>query len=244
MEKSNLTSDQAQSFYKEALDILKENQRPFMLGGAFAIACHTGLQRDTKDMDVFCKAEDYPGFLRDFEEKGFVTEITDSRWLAKVFEGDYFIDIIFNSPNNICHVDDSWLTHAVLADVMGRQVKFVAPEELIWCKTYVQSRYRYDGADILHIYLKQGRNLDWKRLFRRLDIHWQLLLSQLMIFQFVYPADFREIVPVWLLKDLLARLETQLSLPDPVRKVCLGPLIDQKQYSIDIEEWGYEVINI
>jgi hypothetical protein len=26
-----------------------------------------------------------------------------------------------------------------------------------------------------------------------------------------------------------------------VEKVCLGPIIDQTQYGVDVKEWGYKV---
>jgi hypothetical protein len=37
---------------------LKESGLPFLLGGTFAVAAHTGLCRPVKDLDVFCKAGD------------------------------------------------------------------------------------------------------------------------------------------------------------------------------------------
>lgn len=239
-----MLSEEARLFYKKVLAILEEKELQFMIGGGLAVSFHTGIQRDTKDMDIFCRVEDYPAIIHVFKEKGFYTEITDSRWLAKVYEGNCFIDIIFNSPNNMCRVDDSWFAHAVAAEIIGQKSLVISPEEIIWCKIYVQSRNRFDGADIHHLFLTKGKDLDWQRLLRRLDLHWPLLLAHLITFQFVYPADYREIVPEWVYTELLQRLNTQFTLPTPIRKVCLGPLIDQKQYKIDIENWGYEVINI
>lgn len=231
-------------FYKRALELMALSGVSFMLGGAFAVFYYTGIYRNTKDLDVFCKADEYPKILDLFNKKGYYTEITDARWLAKVFDGDWFIDIIFNSPNNICHVDDSWFEYAVSAEVLGINVLLVAPEEMIWCKTYVQSRNRYDGADINHIFLKYGRQMDWKRLLSRLDLHWHLLLANLILFQFVYPANYQEIIPVWLFDELIHRAQAQFELPSSLRAVCLGPLIDQEQYTIDIREWNYKAINI
>lgn len=237
-------SPEARAFYQKALILLREHEISFMVGGAWALAYYTGIRRDTKDLDLFCIAEDYPAILQAFNEKGYYTEITDSRWLAKVYQGDYFADIIFNTPNNMCPIDESWYTHAVDAKLLEQPVLFIAPEELIWCKTYLQSRYRFDGADIHHLFLKQGKYLDWDRLLKRLNLHWLLLLAHLITFQFVYPADFREIVPQWVFDHLFERVRTLHALPKPLRKICLGPLIDQRQYDIDIKEWGYEVINI
>lgn len=235
---------EANSFYREALELLNNSGASYMLGGAFAFFHYTGIFRDTKDLDVFCKSTEYPKIMKFFSEKGFRTELTDARWLAKVFKNEYYIDLIFDSVNHICRVDDSWYRHAVESDFKGLKVLLIAPEELVWAKLYVQNRERFDGADVNHVLLKQGKNLDWKRLLSHMEQHWHLLLSQLLNFQFVYPADFHEIIPRWLFDDLMARAHEQYDLPSPVEKVCRGPIIDQTQYSHDIKEWNYKVTTI
>lgn len=234
----------AHSFYREVMEILQQCNCRFMLGGAFALFHYTGIYRDTKDLDIFCKPGEYTGILSLFAQRGYPTEITDARWLAKVFKDDYFIDVIFNSPNNICRVDDTWYDHAVSAKFEGYEVLLIPPEELIWCKIYVQNRERFDGADVNHLLLRYGHQLDWKKLYARLDTDWQLLLAQLMIFQFVYPSDFQSIVPQWLYEDLLKRAGEAFHLPASLSKVCRGPVIDQTQYGIDIREWNYMVSTI
>lgn len=242
-----LTDEQqkeASSFYIEALDMLNSTGASYMLGGAFALFHHTGIYRDTKDLDVFCKSTEYPRIMKFFAEKGYRTELTDVRWLAKIFKDDYYIDIIFDTVNNICRVDDLWYGHAVKADFKGIPVLLVAPEELIWAKIYVQNRERYDGADVNHLMLKCGRNLDWKRVLSHMEQHWHLLLAQLLMFQFVYPSDFHEIIPRWLFDDLMARAHEQYELPPSMEKVCRGPVIDQTQYAIDVKEWNYKALTI
>lgn len=235
---------EAHAFYREALELLNESGAEFMLGGAFCMFHYTGIYRDTKDLDIFCKATEYPKILKFFADLGYKTELTDVRWLAKVFKGDYFIDIIFDTVNNICRVDDTWYQHAVVDEFVGCKVKLLPPEELIFCKIYVQNRERYDGADVNHVLLKQGKNLDWKRLLQRMDPHWHLLLAQLIVFQFVYPSEYQEIIPKWLFDELMKRAQEQYDLPSAVERVCRGPIIDQTQYQIDIKDWDYKVCTI
>ncbi|MBU1819972.1 MAG: hypothetical protein KKG00_00470, partial [Bacteroidetes bacterium] len=182
--------------------------------------------------------------LKFFAEKGYETQLTDVRWLAKIFKNDYFIDINFDTVNNICTVDDTWYEHAVQGTFVGENTLFLSPEELIWCKLYVQNRERYDGADVNHILLKKGKDLNWKRLLSRMDAHWHLLLIQILLFQFVYPADYHEIVPRWVFEELMARAHEQYDIPPSQEKVCRGPVIDQTQYMIDIKEWNYKVTTI
>lgn len=235
---------EAHAFYKEALELLEESGANFMLGGAFCMFEYTGIYRDTKDLDIFCKASEYARILKFFADKGYKTELTDVRWLAKVFKGEYFIDIIFDTVNNICRVDDSWFQHAVDAEFVGCNVKLLPPEELIFCKLYVQNRERYDGADVNHVMLKQGKTLNWERLMQRMDPHWHILLAQLIQFQFVYPSDFHEIIPRWLFDELIRRAQEQYDLPSAVERVCRGPIIDQTQYQVDIKDWNYKVMTI
>ncbi|QBQ54070.1 hypothetical protein [Nitrosococcus wardiae] len=71
-----------------------------------------------------------------------------------------------------------------------------------------------------------------------MEQHWQLLLSALVNFQFVYPTD-RDIVPGWLITELLDRYKQLMKMPLPYRKVCRGPLLSHSQYEIDQREWGY-----
>src|SRR4051812_47548318 len=103
---------EAHAFYQQALKLLDESGAQYMLGGAFAMFHYSGIYRDTKDLDVFCKPTEYPKILKFFADKGFKTQLYDVRWLAKVFNGDYFIDIIWDTVNNICRVDDSWYERA------------------------------------------------------------------------------------------------------------------------------------
>lgn len=232
------------AFFKEALEILSESKANYLIGGAFAVFQHAGIYRNTKDLDVFCKHSEYPKILKSFAAKGFKVELTDIRWLAKIRKGEYFIDVIFDTVNNICKVDDSWFKYATKGEYEGMEVKFLAPEELIWLKSYVQNRERFDGAYINHIILKAGKNMDWKRLLDRLDQHWHILLAQILIFQFVYPADYHDIIPKWLFDELISRSNEQYDLPESGEKVCRGPLIDQTQYAVDIKQWDYKVVTI
>lgn len=231
-------------FFVEALELLNASGCRYMLGGAFAMFHYTGIFRNTKDLDIFCKSSEYPTLLKHFAEHGYRIEVTDVRWLAKVFKDDYFIDIIFDSVYNICTIDDGWYDRAAKGKFLGISVLFIPAEELIWCKSYVQNRERNDSADINHTLLKCGKDLNWEHLLYRMDQHWHLLLSQIINFQFVYPADYREIIPKWLFDELIRRAQEQYDLPPPKEKVCRGPMIDQTQYQVDIKEWDYKVCTI
>jgi len=237
-------NDQAMAFYAEVLELLHESGIPFLLGGAFATYHHTGVFRNTKDLDIFCKSRDYPKIMQFFTQKGYRAELHDVRWLVKLFKGEFFVDVIFANVNNIWQVNDSWFEQSHKGTFAGMPVNLLSPEELIREKIYIQNRERFDGADINHLILKCGRKLDWKKLLAMLDIHWHLLLAQVLNFQFVYPADYHQIIPKWLFDELMARAADQYNVPAPLQRVCRGTIIDQTQYAIDIREWGYKSFTI
>lgn len=237
-------ADETTSFYRKSIEILNKNGVEYLLGGGFAFYHYTGISRDTKDLDLFCKSTEYPKILGHFEEHGYRAEVHDPRWIAKVFDGDNYIDMIFDTPNGVCPVDNTWFQRAVRTTLYDENIKVISVEELIWCKIYVQNRERYDGADVNHLLLKQGDQLDWKHLLDRLDRHWQLLLAQFINFQFVYPSEYMKIIPKWLFEELMRRAQEQFLIPPTTEKICRGPLIDQTQYGVDIKEWDYKVITM
>ncbi|MBI2601053.1 nucleotidyltransferase [Candidatus Daviesbacteria bacterium] len=235
----NLFDKDTEAFYAKVLQILNDNKIPVLLGGTIAVMKYTGINRPTKDLDIFCKAGDYLKIIGIMQKHGLKTEITDARWIAKIFHKGIYVDLIFGTSEGLWHVEERWFKNAPPTNIFGIKAKLIPPVELIWSKAYVQDRSHYDGADIHHLILKLGKELDWKKLLSRMEIHWEILLAHLINFRFVYPSD-REKVPKWIMHELINRLNLQLTTPIPQQKVCRGPLISRNQYMIDVEEWGYQ----
>jgi hypothetical protein len=229
----------AHDFYVDALDILIASRVPFVVGGAYAFACHTGIARDTKDLDVFVHADDVERVLRLFADAGYRTDLTFPHWLGKVHgEDGVVLDVIFGSGNGCAPVDDAWFAHAVDGEVLGRCVKLSPPEEMIWSKAFIMERERYDGADVAHLIRARGRSMDWKRLVARFGAHWRVLLSHLILFGFVYPAE-RDAIPAAVMRRLLRRLDAESGATPSGERLCAGTLLSRSQYLVDIDRWGY-----
>jgi hypothetical protein len=232
------SSPLAEAFYAESLRRLTETRIPFLLAGTYAVCAYTGITRPTKDLDIFCKAGDYPRILNRFREQGYEIEVEDERWIGKVRDGEHFFDVIFASSNATMPVTDQWFADARETCVFGTPVRIVAPTELIWSKAFVQLRHRYDGADIAHVILKQHEQIDWKRLLSYMEPYWEVLLIHLLNFRFIYPTE-RDRIPRWLLNELVDRLKSQSDLPPPQMKVCRGRMFSRIDYLIDVQEWGF-----
>ena len=109
----------AEAFYCEVLQLMAESKIPFLVSGTYALASYTGIDRPTKDVDVFAKAGDALKLLHYFKEHGFDVEIVDERWLNRVTRGDLFVDIITNMPTVTTHVTDEWFPNAPETELFG-----------------------------------------------------------------------------------------------------------------------------
>ena len=229
----------AHKVYREALGLLLETGPPFLVGGAYALAHYTGIERFTKDLDVFIRREDVDRFLDQLGGAGFRTERTFKHWLAKAYGGDDFLDLIYSSGNGMAPVDDGWFEHGVAGEVLGHRVKLVPPEEMIWSKALIQERERFDGADVAHLLRATAETLDWPRLALRFGAHWRVLYSHLVLFGFIYPGE-RTRVPGWVMRELTDRLRNEEERSAPGTMLCQGTFLSREQYLEDIQRRGFK----
>jgi hypothetical protein len=231
--------DTSAAFYVRVMTRLNEAGIPFLVGGAFALARFAGVARNTKDFDIFVKREDVGRTLAALADDTCTTELSFPHWLGKAVCGPDFVDIIFSSGNAVADVDDEWFEHAPEEDVLGMRALLSPAEEMIWSKAFIMERERFDGADVMHLFLRCGETLDWARLLRRFDENWRVLLMHVVMFNFVYPGEHSKI-PQWVTEHLAARLLKETREPPPNEHVCRGPLISRAQYLIDIQLWGHK----
>ncbi|MBA3495789.1 MAG: hypothetical protein H0T86_01635 [Gemmatimonadales bacterium] len=229
----SLVDTPSRAYYRQAMEVLTRAQVPFLVGGAFAFVHQAGIDRSTKDLDVFVRPGDLHRLLEVCAGAGYEAELVFSHWLAKIRSGEAFIDVIFGSGNGVAVVDDQWFAHATEQNVLGLTVLVAPAEESIWSKAFVMERERYDGADVAHIILAYGDRLDWRRLLERFGAHWRVLLAHLILFGFIYPSG-RSRVPPGILQELLGRLAPEVEAPDADDPVCYGTLLSWSQYLGDV----------
>lgn len=230
-------SEHSLRFYREALSILEGAGVPHLVGGAYAFAQYTGIERHTKDFDIFLRRGDYARAAWAFRKAGHQTELPFPHWLGKAHKGEDFVDLIFSAGNGVAEVDDRWFEHAVRGKVFGVDVELIPAEEMIWSKGLIMERERFDGADVAHIIRATGDRLDWKRLLDRYGKYWRALYAHIVLFGFIYPSD-REQVPGWIIDELTERVKSEKH--NEHERVCYGTIISRQQYLKDISEWGYE----
>lgn len=227
-----------ETFYRSGIGALQQAGIPFLVGGAYALEWHAGIVRRTKDLDLFVKADQIQAALDTLQQAGYRTEFTFPHWLGKAFCADHFIDVIFNSGNGVCPVDDDWFRFSLPGRIFEMDVRLCPIEETIWQKAFVLERDRCDTADVAHLLRCEGTGLDWQRLLARFGPRWRALLAQLVLFEFVYPSH-RDNVPDWVLNELSHRLLSARSQPAEVERECHGTLLSATQYLKDIDLEGY-----
>jgi hypothetical protein len=232
---------EALEFYRRSMNLLREAKVPYLVGGAYAFARYTGIVRHTKDFDVFLHRRDFDAALDAFARAGYSVDRTFPHWLGKAFQGDDFVDLIYGSGNGVARVDDRWFEKAPEDEVLGIPVRLIPAEEMIWSKSFIMERERFDGADIAHVLHARHAELDWQRLLERFgEDNWRILLTHLLLFGYIYPEDAGR-VPSALMDELLKRASdlTHRGDPDAAGKLCRGTILSRSQYLVDVEQRGY-----
>jgi hypothetical protein len=222
--------------YKRALRSLNAAGVPYVVAGAYAIYEHTGIYRQTKDLDVFLEPAQVVAAMRALREEGFVARLEQAHWLAKAVQGDYFVDLIYGMGNGLAPIDDDWYRHSKPAILAATPVRVAPVEELIWHRLFINERHRHDMADIAHLIFAVGPAMDWHRLVEKTAEHWPLLLSQLLMFNYVYP-EHQSGAPTWVMEQLLERARHEMRRERSGEAVTRGTLISRFSFSIDVNEW-------
>lgn len=228
--------------FQKALRAMNGARVPYVVGGAFALHWYSGYWREAKDLDLFLLPEDSAWAMRVLEFAGFDVWRKHPEWMAQAHLGEGQVDLIYGMGNWLDYVDRTYLRKANRGLVLGTPTWVMSAEEMIYCKAFVASRDRYDAADLHHLLVATGSSLDWPRLIHRFDEHWEVLLSHLIMFGYIYPSH-RNLIPASVLDELLGRVQAMHREPWTDGKACRGFLVDGNGgYRLDVEEWGYRDI--
>lgn len=224
--------------YRKVLTALNAAGIPYVVAGAYAIHAHTGIYRETKDLDLFVEPENVVPAMRALRATGMTARLEQPHWLAKATQGRNFVDIIFGMGNGMALIDGDWYAHSSPAILAATPVRVAPVEELIWHRLFINERHRQDMSDIVHLIANIGSLIDWQRLMDKTAEHWPLLLAQLLVFHYVYP-ELRDAVPGWVVDELLERAHAEAHRERTGERVTRGTLISRFSFTIDVHEWGF-----
>jgi hypothetical protein len=230
--------EEERQLYKEVLAALNAAGVPYVVAGAYAVHAHTGIYRETKDLDLFVEPEHVLPAMRALRRVGLSARLEQPHWLAKATRGRHFVDVIFGMGNGLALIDRDWYSHSTPAILAATPVRIAPVEELIWHRLFINERHRQDMSDIVHLIASVGSLIDWPRLLDKTGEHWPLLLAQIFVFLYVYP-ELGDRVPGWLVDDLLERAHGERGRKRSGERVTRGTLISRFSFTIDIHEWGF-----
>ena len=192
--------EEEREIYRRALEALNAAGVPYVVAGAYAIYEHTGIYRQTKDLDLFCRAGAVVAAARALQDAGFVHAARGPALARQGDVGDHFVDLIYGMGNGVA-LHRRGVDRAQPAGHPGgaRRCASRRPRSSIWHRLFISERHRHDMSDIVHLILCVGDTLDWERLVARVGAHWPLLLAQLLMFSYVYPG-YRSNVPAWVMR--------------------------------------------
>lgn len=230
--------EEARQVYQLALRTLNANGIKYVVSGLYALYEYTGIYRKTKDLDLFVEPTAVVSAARALKEAGFQVYLEQSHWIAKAVKDTNQVDLIFGMGNGLSFIDHLWYQRSRPGILAATPVRVAPPEDLIWHRLYVSERHRSDTADVQHLLLCRGRELDWEYLIERIGDGWRLLLAQIHMYDFSYPGR-RQNVPHSVRERLNERARAEI---DDVAddNACHGTLISRFSYTIDVNEWGFK----
>jgi hypothetical protein len=233
------------SVYQAAMRALNAAGVRYVVSGLYAIYEYTGIYRETKDLDLLLEPESALRAAAVLKEHGFRTHLKQSHWLAKAAREGATIDLIWGMGNGLFLIDGDWYRHSRAGILAATPVRVAPPEELLWHRLFISERHRFDMAEVIHILLMRGDQLDWERLLERTGEHWPLLLAQVHFFDYAYPGH-RSRVPDWVREELYERAYESVGAAATERnggagdaRVCRGTLVSRFSFAIDVNEWGF-----
>jgi predicted nucleotidyltransferase len=149
---------------KKTVGVLNQAGIPFALAGSMACWALGG-PPSRHDVDLAVRHEDAERALDALEAAGFRVEHTPEGWLAKAWNDDVLIDLIW-APMGI-DVTEDVLQSARPVNVDGVPVRALAPTDVLTSKLLALNEAHLDFEGLLAIVRGVREQVDWEELRRR-----------------------------------------------------------------------------
>jgi len=158
------TFDELIETLKKAAGALREGGITFVLGGGIASAAQGGPESD-HDVDLLLRPQDADRALAVLDEAGFRPERPPEGWLYKAWDGDVFVDLIFQTSEG--EVADNVFERATDMEVYAVPMLVLAPEDLLASKLLALDEMTLDYKPILEIARALREQVDWPSVRER-----------------------------------------------------------------------------
>ena len=143
---------------------LREGDVPFMLGGGLA-AWARGGPESSHDVDFLLRRDDAERALGVLEEAGFRTERPPEDWLFKVWDGEVFVDLIFNTSAG--PITDELFDRSEDLEVHAVRMKVAALEDIMVTKLCALDEQDLDYEGSLELARSLREKIDWDNVRSR-----------------------------------------------------------------------------
>lgn len=158
------TFDELIETLKKAAGALRDGGIAFVLGGGIASAAQGGPESD-HDVDLLLRPQDADRALAVLEEAGFRPERPPEGWLYKAWDGDVFVDLIFQTA--VGAVTEDLFERATDMEVYAVPMLVLAPEDLLVSKLLALDEMTLDYKPILEIARALREQVDWPSVRER-----------------------------------------------------------------------------
>ena len=191
----------SEKFYARVISCLEESSIPFLIGGSYAARNYFGPKRNLKDLDILCLPRDARKILNCAEKAGFEVEMTNPRWLGKIFNSTDYVDVIFSTSNGKIKLEEDWFERSKPLSLFGIKTRAISPEDMILTKMYVFGRDCFHGHDIYKLIKRYHSQINWRRLLKTVGKDHLVFSAHVALFDFVFPRE-TEKIPDWFRKKL------------------------------------------
>jgi hypothetical protein len=158
------TFDELIETLKRAAGALREAGITFVLGGGIASAAQGGPESD-HDVDLLLRPQDADRALAVLDEAGFRPERPPEGWLYKAWDGDVFVDLIFQTSEG--EVAENLFERATDMEVYAVPMLVLAPEDLLASKLLALDEMTLDYKPILEIARALREQVNWPSVRER-----------------------------------------------------------------------------
>jgi predicted nucleotidyltransferase len=153
---------------KKAVGVLNRAGIPYALAGSMACWALGG-PPSRHDVDLALPHDEADWALEALEEAGFRVEHTDEGWLAKAWDDDVLVDLIW-APMGL-EVTKEMLGAARPINVDGVPLRALSPTDVLTSKLLALNESHLDFEGLLAIVRGVREQVDWDKLRRRVEDH-------------------------------------------------------------------------
>lgn len=223
------------AIFRQVIEAFNAAGLPYVIGGAFAVYHYGGAWRNTNDLDVYVPRENVPTALDilgsvGFEDSGEMAA-GDRDWIYHALREDVMVDVIWQAPTGLTTVTDRQYNFAPKGTFLDIPTQFLPADDLVLAKIFTMNLHRCDWPDVLRIVRPCPDGFDWRYVINSMGENWPVLLSFIVLFDWIYPNDSC-CVPMDIRNELLTKKQnTPVPSGGPIREAILDPWIYSRPLS-------------